>query len=299
MNFLGNTFLQDKYCGDPSPTYLHDLDTIILKRAIFDNLFITTDTSTTIDNPLSKEWDFNTILHAGFNGNLNAGNVEYTISQITAIRLKRRKKGTYTWTTLFEIPVRTFDDLSIKRVDRYARNNIEYEYGLIPVLGNVEGSISLNTVISKFDGVFICSKDKTYGTIFETDVTSTRHRPFSTINTLGSQFPFVTYQSKNNYDLGTATGMFINYDENCNIDLLGATDYREDLKNFLYDGKPKLLKYEDGKAWIVGIVDDIAEDHSEHPDKVITTLQWVQIGVPESSEDLYNNGLTDTGRESW
>lgn len=299
MTFLGRSFLNDYHSGDYTTTSLENFDTVVIQNGIFDDLFITTDTSTPLTSTLSKEWDFNTIMHAAFNGNLNAGNIDYTLSQISSVRLKRRKYGTYTWTTLFEIPIHSLDDLAIRRIDRYARNNVRYEYALIPVLGNVEGSISLNTIVSKFDGLFICSKDRSYGTIFEADVVTTRHRPSSSINTLGSQYPFITYQSKNNYDMGSATGYFVNHDSDCNLDLSGARDYREDLKQFLYDGKPKLLKFEDGNAWIVGIVDDITEDHSEHLDKVITTLQWVQIGDCESSEDLYHNGLTDTGIESW
>lgn len=37
-------------------------------------------------------WDLNTQMDADFDGNINAGNIDYVVTQISSIKIKRRKK---------------------------------------------------------------------------------------------------------------------------------------------------------------------------------------------------------------
>lgn len=139
MLFLGQSFLGERHSLDPTPVCIPNLNSIKLSDGIFDELFV----SSNADYDLSSlEWGFSTILWAQFKGNLAGGNIEESLKDISAVLIKRRKKGSYKWITLFEIPVDDVDSLKFERFDRYVANNNEYEYALVFMLANIEVRIT-------------------------------------------------------------------------------------------------------------------------------------------------------------
>lgn len=80
MIFLGmsaNLFGQASTCL--MPTVVNNTTSVKLSNGIFNDLFITDDTSST-DIPMSTDWDYSTLLHARFDGDLLAGNVDFTFA---------------------------------------------------------------------------------------------------------------------------------------------------------------------------------------------------------------------------
>ena len=295
MIFLGYAFLSGKYTGDITPTCVSNIDRITLSNGIYDDLFVTKN----ISSPPIRQWDFDTILWAKFNGDFHAGNVSYTMSQISGVRIKRRKKGSYVWTILVDIPVRKVEDLEFERFDRYAQARTTYEYTLTPLLGSTEGNMNINSIESDFDGMFIMEAKQGFETDLEIRVETQRNHPSSVVNPLGGKYPFVIYNSEQNYDSGSATGLFaLRNVENCDWDFDQSFIYRNQLNDFLANNRPKFLKLYDGRAWIVSVIDVITESESEHPDLILTTFQWVEVGKVDSSQDLYDNGLTDSNSEN-
>lgn len=296
MIFLGSTFCGGKNTGDFTPTVSDKIEEMTIKNGIFDNLFATKNTSIDITKPLEKTWNFDTIISAGFNGNLHCGNVEYAVSQISAIHIKRRKAGSYDWITLFDLPINKVNDLNFERIDKYAQSGVTYEYAFAPYLGNIEGNFNTNAVLSEFDGLFISTKDQTYSTNMNVQVTHGRHRPSSVVNTLGEKYPYVIYNGNNNYYSGSVEGTFVQFLEStCAYDFERGSFYRKDFLDFLLDGRPKFLKYHDGRAWIIAVVDDVGEKANGHEQNVITTFQWMEVGDINSGRDLYEQGLIDVG----
>ena len=300
MIFLGTTFCGGKYTFDYTPTYINNINSILLQNGIFDELFITKNIvySYTIDIP--QTWDFDTILHALFNGNLHGGNVEYTADQVSSIRVKRREKGTYEWITLFDVPINTRDDFTFERIDKYARSEVEYEYALIPVMNLTEGNLNINTIKSTFDGIYIIEKDTSFGTVLDINYGVQRNQESKAITTLGSKYPYVISNGNSNYDAINLSATFIEYDE---INKVWKTkregfDYRKRLTDFFTNGKVKILKMpHTGEIWMVKVNDAITNQSAGHLEKITTAVNFTEVGDVNSSNDLYDNNFINVNIE--
>ena len=153
MIFLGYAFAGGNYSLDATPVAQSDITSIKIENGIYDYLYAAVkDLSYSTDAP--SNWDFDTRLYAKFNGNLLAGNTDFALSAINKLRLKRRKYGDTAWTTLYEQSVTTSEDLSVLYYDRTARSKVKYEYTIVPVFGQVEGSF-LQTQLLHFIREFL------------------------------------------------------------------------------------------------------------------------------------------------
>jgi len=298
--FLGYTsILGGKNSFDPTVTSIETINSITLSNEMVDDLYVTKNTDSLV-SPISKIWDFDTILHASFQGNLLAGNIDFTLSQCSSIRIKMREKGTYKWMTIFDISISTASDLTFERFERFCKGGkTEYEIALVPVINGIEGNYSVNTVISDFDGIVLSEKDTTFLTPLDAKCTRQRNRTSSILNSIDGKFPTVIINSQNCYDSGTASGVFIQLnEETCDFDVENGWKYRDDFLDFLSDGKPKFLKTYDNKAYIVSIVDNPSENNDEHYQKVTTSFSWIQIGSVDDVQTYYDMGLSDINSES-
>lgn len=298
MIFLGMTFGAGAHTLDYTPTHLNNVNSLTLKNGVFDDLFITQNTNQSYSTSISKEWDFDTILHAEFNGDLLAGNVDFTAEQVSDVRIKRRKKDTFDWLTLFQIPITSHESFQFERFDPYTQSGVEYEYALVPVLNGTEGNFNINNVKSEFPGLFIVEKEQRFDTILETAISTQKNRPSAIVNTLGRKYPYVILNGENNYYSGNVSAIFIEKDiERCYWRIKDGYNYRKNLLEFLCNGKPKILKYYDGRIWMISIVDNPTEAVDSHEDAPTTSFSWAEIGNCESSIDLYTYGFIDVNLE--
>ena len=295
MMFLGfNSGLGDIHSADYTPTVVNNVNKIVLSNGIYDSLYITKDVSNAT-YPLTKVWNYDTVLYAKFENILMAGNIDLALSQISNIRIKRREVNSYNWTVVFDIPISQASDLLFERFDKYCRAKTAYEYALVTMLNGVEGSILTNTIQSDFDSLYIMSKNQTFYSDSEIQITPTRNHPSQIINDLTSKYPTVIYNSENNYDTFSVKCMLIDKDIDGNYDKVNAWKYRQSAKDFLFDGTPKIIKNYDGRAWLVSINDNISDDESQAicEGYTLTTFSCVEIGSVESTDDLYTNNLID------
>jgi len=290
---LSGMFCGDNHSFDFTPTSVPEINNIQIYNGIYNEVYATKNTTNEYTEN-TKEWDFNTILYALFKNSLYAGNVSFSADIVSSIRVKRRKKGDYVWDLLFEIPINTNEDFVFERFDRFARANTEYEYSLVPVISGVEGNLNTNEIKSEFDGVYLVEKDVVYHAFLNTKIPNTqRHQSGITVETLGRKYPYSIKNGDMNYTSGSLNVTFIDQGLNCEFDIENGWKFREQVDDFLSNGRPKILKTDEGKMWLVSIVDNIPQDFSQHWQMPIHTISWSEIGDVNNTSDLYDAGILD------
>ena len=278
---------------DIAPINEDELTSVSVSNCEVDDLFITNSTSMTPSQDYNSQWDRDTILHATYNGGINAGNIELTMASVTSLRLKKRKKGTHKWITLFDRVVENADDFNFTYYDRTCRSNIPYEYALVAVSGTTEGNLKINEITSVFDGVYICDNKVSYQAYYNLKFEYTPNKETSTIATLGKKHPYVISNGISNYYSGTITATFVPHTTCSDADFQDAWKYRMELNEFLNDGNPKIIKNWEGKMFLAAIT-TVSEDQSGHYLNPLHNISFVEIGDCEDVGDLYDNGLIES-----
>ena len=307
MVFLGYDFCSDGDSMKSNPMPLRTITSTKIQNGIYDDLYITKNTE--LQN-VPSEWTYDTILHAMFNGTLSGGNLDYTLEQVSALRVKRRKKPAskmsiindteeYDWMTLYEIPVNSYDDFQFVKYDSYADGNSLYEYAIVPLLGNVEGALNTSVVQSEFDGVIICNNERNYHTVADVMLnTHSREFSVSVLKPLNQKYPYIINNGDSNYDKGNCSAFFVDTDYmTCKLNLDDQIRYQREFVDFLTDGNTKFLKTGDGRAWIISVTGNPSSTNAEHVNKWVTSFEWTESGDKNSSTDMYNAGLIDVNVE--
>lgn len=293
MFFLGLEFTEGADTLNETTTHIAGTKYLTVKNAIFDHLFITHDFGYDYTTQIRELWDFDTVMNADFNGDLMAGNVDYAASEVSEVRIKRRQKGTYTWTTLFAVPIETTDNFHFERFDRYARSKTDYEYALVPVVNGMEGNLNINSVYSEFEGVFIMERDVGYNSMVSVASQINKNHPTLVVAPIHRRYPYVFGNGNTNYYSGTMSAIFVQIDENCNFDWEQSWKFRDEFMEFLCNGRAKILKMGDGRMWMVGIIDAPSETVTIHELAPTTAFSWVEIDDCESGHSLYENDFID------
>lgn len=293
MIFLGYNYLGDRYCWQPTPTALENINNITIQNGIYDYFNVTKDTDFDYITTYPDVWDIYTIMDADFNGNINAGNIDYIISEISAISVKRRKKGDFNWYTLYNIPINDASDIDFVRYDYLGQNETEYEYALVPIIGNVEGEYFVNSIESKFYSVFLTDGETSYK--FRENVSysgNERVHPTATYEPFGSKYPIVVSNGNLSYDTGTVSGDIIIMDNDI-LDRKSIVERLDKIKDFLNTSSAKILKDFNGNIWLVTITDNAAVTYYAEVGMGFAqvSFNWAEIGDADSGEDLYNNNL--------
>ena len=240
-------------------------------------------------------WSDDTIIDAGFNGDLAGGNVDFTAESIDKIRIKRRKKGTANWVDLKDIIINVPDDFTFTFYDLFAANAAEYTYAVVPVIGDIEGNLSTVDIQSMFNGFFIADKNTIYGTEYNVNVgAATKNEKSSVVQTLGAKYPFIIDNGYNNYYTVPISLFFYNP----NLDWQQNVQYRQMIVEWLHNGTAKIFKSEDGRIWLAKVT--TAPVLTPGSNLNITSIDFsiTEIGESNSTEDLYNSGLLSLIKES-
>ena len=243
---------------------------------------------------MEYEWDLDTIMHSDFNGDAGAGNVDYSVYQSSALRIKRRRVGKSDWLTLREIEVRKPEDFSFYVFDILAKSETTYEYAIVPVINSIEGAIVSKQVDSKFDGIYIADPEQSYHAVMDISLEKSRVNQSAPITTLSSKYPYMVRNSRANYSQGKITAFFLPVDSSaCGFTTVGAIEYREKLDDFLTNNNTKIIKDAFGRMWLAQVVGGVQESMDGHPHHTLSSFEWTEIGDCEGQADLYNNGFVD------
>lgn len=299
IGILGYNFCGDMNAIDPVPTNVNNIRTTKIQNGIFDHMLITKDT----DNnswTIPTDWDFNTIFNADFDGNTNAGNIAESLRDITGVKIKRRVKGTFEWITLKEIEITSVEELSFVITDHLNANNVQYEYAFVPITNDTEGNYIIESILSKFSGIFICDLDTVYK--FKAGATYgnlTQNQQVGVFQTFNRQYPVVVANGQMNYKTSTIQGYIMppNFEEQHNFkDTEGMINERENLLAFLTNKKAKIIKDDIGNNWLCFITGSPAVSFASNSYNSIASVSadWTEMGDATNKTDLYENGLIVT-----
>ena len=116
MIFLGSMFCADIMSVTCTPTDIDNITKIELSDGVYDDLRVSKNVTDELKVTIPQEWDWDTILHAKFNGNVCAGNVNWRFDTVSHLIIKRKKTGDFKWITLETHKVETIADLDRKSV---------------------------------------------------------------------------------------------------------------------------------------------------------------------------------------
>lgn len=296
LQFLNYNFFADGDALNTAPSSVDNITNVKLTNSIFDHFNITKNTSTVVSTSIPTEWDYDTIMNANFNNNIDAGNVNYLISQISSIKIKRRKQGDFDWLTLATIPVNKVEDLSFIFNDLLNQDNVTYEYALVPIIGEIEGQYLINSIMSQFNGVFIGNAETIYKFLYEVKYSSNqRNQQVGVFQVLGQQYPIVVANGALSYESGNVTATILNddFEKTGIIDRAEIVRQKDALKNFLTDKNPKILKDWNGNIWLCIVNSNIDVSYKEGTGMGIPVISfdWTEIGESNNQQSLYNNGI--------
>lgn len=280
---------------------VENITTVTVSNAVFDDLY-----GTRIDESIKpsgqiippSEWDEETYFHAKFNGTVYCGNVDFGVNNTTNILIKRRKKGEFKWFPLFDIPANKAEDYDFTVIDPYAPQG-DLEYAGVPIINGYEGSYNITDVNYNFDGIMLIEKDEIVQTILDISITEDKATQIGMVNTIDSVYPYIFRNGNNNYFTGTLSATYIDL-SNCIIpDKDSMHTHYQHVMEFLNDGKPKILKCDDGRIRLISVTTPPNDSNSEHWDKHTISFGYTEIGNVYSNEDMNNFGFLDLGEEWW
>lgn len=301
IGFIGYNFCSDGNSADPTPTNINNITNTRLQNGIFDHFNATRNVTFDYSSIIPTNWDLETIMNADFKGNASAGNVGQIAASITSVRVKRRVKGTFDWITIKEIPIKKSEDLSFVITDNLNAYNTEYEYAFVPMLGDVEGNYIIESILSKFEGVFICDTDTVFkfmaGVEYNDNAVNQQIGVFQPYN---RQFPVIVSNSVLQYKTGSIGGWVLpeGFETNRTVDRVALTKEKEVLLKFLTNKKPKIIKDMNGNNWLVYFTGNptLSYDNNYGQGMVKVNAEWTEVGDPNDKTDLYENGLIPTKR---
>ena len=301
IGFIGYNFCSDGNSADPTPTNINNITNTRLQNGIFDHFNVTRNVVFDYNSIVPTDWDINTIMNADFEGNVSAGNVDQMAADITSVRIKRRVKGTFDWVTIKQIPVSKPEDLTFIITDNLNAYNTEYEYAFVPVMEDVEGNYIIESILSKFEGVFVCDVDTVFkfhaGIEYNNNTSNQQVGVFQPYN---RKYPVVVSNSIMNYQTGSIGGWVLpnDFDDNRNPSRIAITKEKEALLKFLLNKKPKIIKDMNGNSWLVYFTGNptLSYDNNYGQGMVKVSAEWTEVGDPNDKTDLYENGLIPTKR---
>lgn len=310
FQFLGLDFLSGPDALNPAPSAVDNITYTEISNAIFDHLNLSRDTSEFGNTTIPTQWTYDTILNATFNGTLNAGNLEYSIRQLDGIKIKRRlkpdigeaydaKDPRYRWLTLSFVKIDKVEDLNFAFNDFLNAWGVEYEYAFVPVVRGTEGKYIVDSIKSKFNGVFIGDSEQAFKFLYDVSYGSNlRKQQTGTFAPMGRQYPIVVANGISSYESGSVTGTVLNdsFEKDGKLDRLATVRKKNQIKDFLTNKRPKVLKDWNGNIWLVMVTEDVPVEYREGSGMGIpnVSFNWTEIGDVTNQEDLYDAGLVDT-----
>lgn len=301
IGFIGYNFCSDGNSADPTPTNINNITNTRLQNGIFDHFNVTRNVVFDYNSIVPTDWDIDTIMNADFEGNVSAGNVDQMTADITSVRIKRRVKGTFDWIIIKQIPVSKPEDLTFIITDNLNAYNTEYEYAFVPVMEDVEGNYIIESILSKFEGVFVCDVDTVFkfhaGIEYNNNTSNQQVGVFQPYN---RKYPVVVSNSIMNYQTGSIGGWVLpnDFDDNRQLNRVDITKEKEALLKFLLNKKPKIIKDMNGNSWLVYFTGNptLSYDNNYGQGMVKVSAEWTEVGDPNDKTDLYENGLIPTKR---
>lgn len=279
-----------------APMFVDGLESVELMNGMFDYFYVTKDLTSTFPTPLptSNLWTVDTVLYCDFNNNVNGGNVNFAVDEISAVRIKRRLKGDFKWTTIAQHKINGVEDFNFSLNDKTAPSLHTFEYAYVPLLENsVEADYKKSEITTDFKGVYVADRQNSYQLLISPTLTSSQTNTGGTINTLNSKYPYVISNSRANYASGTLSGTFFGstYKQTRRIDKSEVASQKKDIVSFLTNKKPKVIKDWNGNIYLCQVIGNITCDSIMLSGGLNISFSFVEIGDFANTDDLIYSGM--------
>lgn len=294
---------EESYTQGTQPTLLNnDMDSIFpltnfeLYGNIYDNLDITKDTTKTISESFPT-WDYNTELNCDFNNNINGGNVNITLSQLSGLKIKRREYGTFEWMTIYERSVSSITDLYIDIQDSYIPSGNKFQWAIVPILnGGIEGDYIIEDLDVILNGTFLSNGDNIFklynSVVLGQGVQNVR---IGQLQPIGLEYPILIQNGKvNNYSNTLTANLYgYNFEETRRIDRNDVIKQADDFLKFVTNGKSFCITDWNGNIWIgkTNVAPILSYNNSYGNGVITVNLSFVEQGKYNNQRDMKNNGL--------
>ena len=304
MIFSGCMFCSDIMSVPCTPTNIEEITKIELSDGVYDDQKKKKNVTDELKVTVPQEWDWDTVLHAKFNGNTCAGNVNWKFDTVSHLIIKRKKTGDFKWITLEAHKVEKIADFNIKNIDITAAPNHMYQYAAVPIINGTEGFYFTCNVAVKSNSLMIADQDEVWNThLSDNYLDNTSVVPQQTVTTMYDRYPTIVRNTEANYEEITVNAQFFPTNETgCQImldDDRRRMNYNNAAKQFLRNGKTKILKSVDGNLWLVYVTtppsDTAVDDYRNRK----ITFSCTETGDVNSENDLYDAGLITAAREWW
>lgn len=233
------------------------------------------------------EWKSNTVLLATFNNTLEAGNLSMGDMEVDKLLFKKRKKGKFEWLLIDEVDY-SQDKLHYEVRDRLARSNIEYEYAIVPKSGDIEGEIISASITALYEGLWVVDANNSVNIFCEVDYGTINHNTNTNVfEMLDNRYPIVITGDLD-YLSGTISGRLVSNEslrEN-HINYNAEYDFRTYAINFFKNGKPKIMKNDVGRYYLINISDVKEKPYELDNASVTVNFDWIEIGDAEDLDTL-------------
>ena len=297
ISFCGYNFFMDEDSLNPFPTHVTDLQSVTIQNAVYDHINIEKNINTPYNTELPL-WNMDTILDCNFDKGIGAGNVDFSLSQLTSVKIKRRKKGTFKWITIRNIFIKSPSDFSVILKDYFVPSFEDFEYALVPVLNGIEGEYIKGFVSTDFNGVFI--SDVTQSFKLDKGVSYGNRSSIQEVGQLtplGRRYPVIIKNGESDYEVGSVSGTLLgeNYDKNHTINRKEIVEHINKFIAFLKNGKPKFIRDWNGSIYLVYITGNPSVTYNNNYGMGVaqTSFEWIEQGKYDDEDDLYNNGFLE------
>ena len=303
-------FLNKNFASTPiTPNYHINYETIFnminVYQSVIDEIFGTKKYIDNLGDTIIEFQDYDTILHGTFNKTINAGNIEYSREQLSAIKLKRRypdMTGSVWKTIYYQDTFEKIEDYNISMIDYLEPSNTNIEYMFVPVLNNESEITDTNgtniaSVHSDFYNWYIVGQDAIYPCIIDMECVPSINAEIGTIVPLNSRYAYTIRNGSSQYYSGTMTATFIEIvcdNETYPVRTNEGQKYRNELDRFLLDGRAKIIKSFEGDIYLTNLSTAPKRTMNEHYQNISTSFDQVEIGNQEHVGNLYDNGFINT-----
>lgn len=297
ISFCGYNFCMDEDVLNPFPIQTDNLKQVTMKNAIYDHINVEKTSKNEYNENIPK-WNIDTILDCDFENGISAGNIDFTLSQLTSVKIKRRKKNEFEWITIKDIKINSVADFAIILKDYCVPSFESFEYAVVPVLNGIEGEYIKSFVSTDFNGIFI--SDVTQSFKLDKNVSYGNQSSVQNVGQLmplGNRFPIIVKNGNADYEVGSISGTLLgkNYDKTHEINRKDIVDQVNEFKKFLKNGKPKFIRDWNGSIYLVYITGNPNVTYNNNYGMGIaqTTFEWTEQGKYDNEQDLYNNGFIE------
>ena len=168
MIFLGNTFFSGENAFYDTPIEESEITSVSLCDGTYNQLFVSKNTDLTVNN-WTDDWDFDTVMNADFDENLDAGNSGFSLRNTDTVVIRKREKNSNDWITVYTKEITKVEDFDINILDRFSRSNSDYVYRISSTVNGIENSYVEKEIYSYFEGMYVADANSMYGTIYDLD----------------------------------------------------------------------------------------------------------------------------------